>query len=71
MANKYKVTSPNKEYTGISAGVLFNRGEGETSDEWLATWFESKGYTVEVIKEYQEEEIPKIEEETQLKKAKK
>ncbi|MCY9760922.1 hypothetical protein M5X06_18740 [Paenibacillus alvei] len=42
-----KVIAPNKEYTGISAGVAFANGVGETDNPHLLEWFESKGYEVE------------------------
>lgn len=42
-----KVIAPNKEYTGISAGVTFANGVGETDNPHLLEWFESKGYEVE------------------------
>jgi len=44
-----KVFSPNKDYTGISAGVYFSQGVGECTDPYLLGWFKSKGYTVEEI----------------------
>lgn len=42
-----KIIAPNKQYAGISAGVLFVNGEGETDNEYLMNWFERKGYRVE------------------------
>lgn len=42
-----KILSPNKQYCGISAGVTFVNGVGETSNPLLLTWFKEKGYTVE------------------------
>lgn len=42
-----KVLSPNEQYTGLSASVMFINGVGETDDEHLLQWFEEKGYTVE------------------------
>lgn len=42
-----KVFAPNKDYTGISANVVFKDGVGETSDPHLIEWFKSKGYTVD------------------------
>lgn len=42
-----KVFAPNKEYTGLSAGVAFANGVGETDNPHLLSWFESKGYEVE------------------------
>lgn len=52
--SKYRILAPNKEYTGISAGVSFSNGEGYTEDKWLVDWFENKGY--KVIKEDVEED---------------
>jgi hypothetical protein len=43
------IKSPNKDYTGISAGVPFVKGEAQTDDKWLIEWFGNKGY--EVIEE--------------------
>lgn len=42
-----KVYAPNRGYTGISAGVSFFNGIGETGDPWLIEWFKRKGYNVE------------------------
>lgn len=42
-----KIYAPNKGYTGNIAGVSFTEGVGETEDNWLIGWFESKGYKVE------------------------
>ncbi|MEK4512865.1 hypothetical protein [Paenibacillus sp. FSL K6-2524] len=52
-----KVIAPNKEYTGLSAGVAFANGVGETDNTHLLEWFESKGYEVEQL-EPEQEEIP-------------
>jgi hypothetical protein len=41
-----KIIAPNKNYNGISAGVRFMNGIGETSDARLLGWFKEKGYTV-------------------------
>ncbi|MDW5300751.1 MAG: hypothetical protein SA378_11555 [Sedimentibacter sp.] len=41
-----KIYAPNKEYTGVIAGVVFNKGIGETQDKRLKNWFEEKGYKV-------------------------
>ena len=43
-----KILAPNKEYGGISAGIQFSMGVGETSNPLLIEWFKSKGYTVEL-----------------------
>lgn len=42
-----KVYAPNKQYTGLSASVMFVNGVGETDEPHLLEWFESKGYSVE------------------------
>lgn len=42
-----KIYAPNKEYTGISAGVPFVTGVGETDDPRLLEWFRTHGYEVE------------------------
>ncbi len=42
-----KVFAPYKKYSGISAGVTFKDGVGETSDPHLLEWFKSRGYRVE------------------------
>ncbi|MBS6510128.1 MAG: hypothetical protein KH334_00325 [Clostridiales bacterium] len=41
-----KVIAPNKEYSGISAGVVFAKGEGLCEDKRLLDWFEVRGYQV-------------------------
>lgn len=41
-----KIKSPNKEYTGLSAGVPFAGGEGQTDNPHLIMWFKEHGYTV-------------------------
>ena len=45
-----KIFAPNKKYNGISAGVKFVNGVGETNDPRLIKWFKSKGYKVEKVK---------------------
>jgi len=42
-----KIYSPNKQYSGISASVVFIRGVGETETPTLLDWFRSHGYAVE------------------------
>lgn len=42
-----KIFAPNKQYNGISAGIPFLMGVGETTDSYLIDWFKSKGYEVE------------------------
>ncbi len=47
------IYAPNKEYTGISAGVPFFCGKGKTDNPQLIAWFQEKGYYVE-----QSENVP-------------
>lgn len=42
-----KILAPNKSYTGISAGVAFSNGVGETEDKRLIEWFYSHGYEIQ------------------------
>lgn len=42
-----KIHAPNKQYTGVSAGVTFVNGVGETSDPYLLEWFRAHGYEAE------------------------
>lgn len=42
-----KIIAPNKNYNGLSAGVMFVNGIGECSDPHLISWFKEKGYRVE------------------------
>lgn len=44
-----RILAPNKQYTGISAGVSFSQGVGECTSPYLLDWFRSKGYEVEEI----------------------
>lgn len=44
-----KVFAPYKKYCGISAGVTFKDGVGETSDPYLLDWFRARGYSVEDV----------------------
>lgn len=60
-----KIYAPNKQYTGISAGVNFVNGIGECTDPYLISWFETKGYIVE--KESVIVETPKPKPETKTK----
>lgn len=42
----WRIHSPNPEYNGITAGVTFVGGVGETADE-PSDYFQRHGYTVE------------------------
>lgn len=42
-----KVYSPNKEYNGITAGVQFSNGVGETDDKYILGYLKEKGYRIE------------------------
>ena len=48
------IKAPNKDYTGLSAGVSFVKGKGETEDKWTIGWFKNKGYEVEEKEETEE-----------------
>jgi hypothetical protein len=48
----FTIKAPNLKYNGVSASLQFANGEAKTNDEWLAEWFERKGY--EVIEEEKE-----------------
>lgn len=45
-----KILAPNKTYNGVSAGVPFVNGKGETDDPHRIEWFERHGYEIEVNK---------------------
>lgn len=42
-----KIFAPNREYTGISAGVTFCNGVGETDNPRIIEWFINHGYSVD------------------------
>lgn len=42
-----KIIAPNREYTGMSAGVYFCNGMGETDNPNLVEWFKNHGYQAE------------------------
>lgn len=62
-----KVYAPNKGYSGISAGVTFINGVGETDNTHLLDWFREKGYKIEENNE--NEETPESGREADNKKA--
>lgn len=41
-----KIYAPNKQYTGISAGVPFAGGVGESDNPVRLAWFHEHGYEV-------------------------
>ena len=47
---KYVIKAPVENYNGISAGVQFKDGKGETDSERAAEGFRGKGYAVEAVK---------------------
>ena len=55
-----KIYAPNKEYTGMSAGVSFCNGVGETDTPRIIEWFKSHGYRVEESVEIPEINVPMI-----------
>jgi hypothetical protein len=42
-----RIYSNNKQYNGISAGINFVNGVGETDVSHLLSWFSENGYSVE------------------------
>lgn len=50
-----KIYAPNKQYSGLSAGVVFVNGVGETDKVPVLDWFREHGYQVE-----EEEVTPSI-----------
>ncbi|MGO4543233.1 hypothetical protein AB4Z29_00335 [Paenibacillus sp. 2TAB23] len=64
-----QVIAPNREYTGLSAGVMFMNGVGQTDDPHLLEWFAEKGYEVEQVAQEEDKaaETAKKEAEKQLK----
>ncbi|MFG6379444.1 MAG: hypothetical protein K1W19_14200 [Lachnospiraceae bacterium] len=50
-----KIYAPVKDYNGISAGVSFRDGVGETSSPYLLKWFREHGYEVEETQEFTED----------------
>ena len=44
-----KIKAPNKQYSGISAGIGFVNGVGESNDPHLLLWFKEHGYEVEKV----------------------
>lgn len=43
-----KIYAPNGKYNGMSAGVRFVGGVGETDNGYLIDWFKNHGYKTEV-----------------------
>ena len=62
-----KIYTPNKGYTGISAGVSFVNGEGETNDKWAIQWFRSNGY--KVVEKRKPQAVKKDDKHRKIKKA--
>jgi hypothetical protein len=57
-----KIIAPNKNYTGLSAGVMFVNGIGECTDPHLISWFKEKGYRVEENTELDEMTVKELKE---------
>lgn len=58
-----KIYAPNKEYTGMSAGVSFCNGVGETDTPRILEWFKSHGYSVDEPMEIPDPEVSVMEDE--------
>ncbi|WP_336822946.1 hypothetical protein [Sporosarcina sp. USHLN248] len=65
-----KILAPNKQYTGLSVGVSFVNGVGETDDPYLIRWFENKGYIVDSHDVTKEETETKKKTDTKVKSKK-
>ena len=46
------IKAPNQEYTGLSAGVTFINGVGNTDNTHLIEWLKENGYEVIEDSEY-------------------
>ena len=53
----WRIHSPNKEYAGVTAGVTFVGGVGETTDE-PSDYFQRHGYTVEELESAEPDDQP-------------
>lgn len=56
-----KIYAPNKEYTGVSAGVPFCNGVGETENTHVIEWFKAHGYRVDEPMEIPEDKVTLLE----------
>lgn len=45
--NEWKITAPNKQYSGTMATVEFIDGVGYTKNEVIKKYFEAKGFEIE------------------------
>lgn len=46
-----RITTPVAGFTGVSVGVNFTDGVGETDDEWAIDYFRRHGYGIDVPEE--------------------
>ncbi len=53
-----KIYAPNKDYTGIVAGVVFKEGRGDTDDSRMVEWFKEKGY--KIVEEKKEKTVDEM-----------
>lgn len=44
-----KIFSPNKNYSGVVAGIQFRKGEAETDSMENLWWFYEKGYIIKEV----------------------
>lgn len=44
-----RIVAPNRAYNGVSAGVAFSDGVGDTDVPHLVEWFRQSGYQVEDV----------------------
>lgn len=55
-----KIYAPNKQYTGVSAGVPFASGVAECNDPARLKWFREHGYQIEEAKPAKTAPVPKV-----------
>lgn len=48
---RWRITAPNRHFSGVVAGVMFNSGVGETDNDSVLWYFVEAGYQVEPLDE--------------------
>ncbi len=62
----YKISSKEKNYNGLTSGIVFNKGVAtvESLDTFTKNWFIQKGYIVEEIKSTDSDTVEKTKEDS-------
>jgi hypothetical protein len=55
-----QITSPNAAYDGVTNGVQFTNGQGETNDQQKIQWFLDHGYAVDGVTNMAHEEVQAV-----------